>query len=170
MRFQYVDFRSILRTMWLKEIQSLKYFIFRVRKYYLQFWYTILKFNSPIEPQKHTPRLDKGICEWIDLWKPDIFARPSIAVFQESFTAKPIQIFMTIIFKSLHKNTKCSKLMRVLTRTECSCSDDRLPICYLLRNFRQILSYFFDSLRFASLQFIKIGERGSTRRGTPALS
>ena len=36
-----------------------------------------------------------------------------------------------------------SKPIRVLTRTKSSCSDDRLPIGYLLRNFQQIWSNFF---------------------------
>ena len=33
-----------------------------------------------------------------------------------------------------------SKPIRVLTRTKCSCSDDRLPIGYLLPDFQQVCS------------------------------
>ena len=41
-----------------------------------------------------------------------------------------------------------SKPIRVLTRTQSSCSDDRLPIGYLLPDFQPIWRNFFDSLFF----------------------
>ena len=39
-----------------------------------------------------------------------------------------------------------SKTIRVLTRTQSSCSDDRLPIGYLLPDFQPISRNFFASL------------------------
>ena len=42
-----------------------------------------------------------------------------------------------------HTSNRC-KPVRVLTRTKCSCSDDRLPIGYLLLNFQLIWSSFLN--------------------------
>ena len=56
-----------------------------------------------------------------------------------------------------------SKPIRVLTRTKCSCSDDRLPISYSLPDFQQIWSNFLNHSRHFT-QFNQEG-RGSTRWG-----
>ena len=64
-----------------------------------------------------------------------------------------------------------SKPIGVLTRTKSPCSDERLPIGYLLSDFQQNRSNFlnrFTSLRFGSVRFSLNQEgRGSTLGGGP---
>ena len=64
-----------------------------------------------------------------------------------------------------------SKPIRVLTRTKSSCSDERLPIGYLLPDFQPIWSNFlnhFTSVHFTSVQLPWPGTKGvDTLGGSP---
>ena len=77
---------------------------------------------------------------------------------------------LVIISQKKNLTSNRSKPIRVLTRTKSSCSDERLPIGYLLPDFQPNWSNFlnqslhFSSLQFTSLQFNQVG-RGSTHWG-----
>ena len=72
---------------------------------------------------------------------------------------------LVIISQKKNLTSNRSKPIGVLTRTKSSCSDERLPISYLLRTFQPNRSNFLNqSLHFTSLQFNQVG-RGSTHWG-----
>ena len=69
----------------------------------------------------------------------------------------------SIFFQSTKFSTSNrSKPIRVLTRTKSSCSDDRLPIGYLLLDFHPIWRNFYKSLHFFSLPGRKGVDTGET--------
>ena len=89
----------------------------------------------------------------------------------ERFLMNTYNARSVLVIFQLKKNlsSNCCKPIRVLTRTKSSCSDDRLPIRYLLSNFQPNRSNFlnrFDSLRFSSLQFYQEGRRSTTWGGS----
>ena len=71
---------------------------------------------------------------------------------------------LVIISQKKNLTSNRSKPIGVLTRTKSSCSDERLPISYLFRNFQPNRSNFL--IRFASLRFtFTRKEKGSTHWG-----
>ena len=72
---------------------------------------------------------------------------------------------LVIISQKKNLTSNRSKPIGVLTRTKTSCSDERLPIGYLLRNFQPNQSNFLN--RFSSLQFNQEGKGVDTLGGLP---
>ena len=116
--------------------------------------------------------MKKSLCQILLNFMKTIFS--SLELFSMSgFKARPNCIHFSHK-KKLTSNH--SKPIRVLTRTKSPCSDERLPIGYLLSDFQQNRSNFlnrftsvrFGSLRFTSLRFSLNQEgRGSTLGGGP---
>jgi len=123
-------------------------------------------------------------CNWIFLWRQKIFKSSGVPIRLltqknslcqivrnimknlhasfEWFSQTGLSARMNFVNFSLKKNltSNRSKPIRVLTRTKSSCSDERLPIGYSIRNFQPNQSNFLN--RFSSVHFTSVvpGRKG----------